>query len=920
MQGLASRPCLVIPAGYKIAMSLSRYQRKRDFQQTSEPRGGRGRKSGWQYVVQKHAASHLHYDFRLQIGGVLKSWAVPKGPSLDPDVKRLAMHVEDHPLEYGSFEGTIPKGQYGGGTVMLWDQGTWQMDEDPEQAYRQGKLHFTLHGQKLRGEWVLVKRSGGSGTRQNGGRYGDGGKEPWFLFKIRDGEARKGDEDGVLEREPNSAASGRTLDEIAAGKRVWHSNRKNGKPSGEPKHRPNGSVARSSRTAVRPASPASRKRLLAEIAGAKPAPLPRNFRPQLATLVKQAPSGDEWYNEIKFDGYRMLSQVERREVKFSSRNGLDWTARVPHLVQAVRGLGVGSALFDGEVVALDPDGRSSFQGLQNSFADKRANALVYYVFDLLYLDGVNLTKVNLDERKRLLATIIGDGLGPVRDAGFIVGKGPEFFAEACHRRLEGIICKRRDRPYRSGRGTEWLKVKCSHNEEFVIGGFTPPAGSRVGFGALLLGYYDEGQLRYAGRVGTGFSDALLEDLAKRLNQDEQKESPFVDLQGRTGQARGVHWVKPKLVAQVTFGEWTRDGHLRHPSFQGLREDKPAVQVTRERPVPLKAVEQVSMSKSAASKPVGKRKAKASANGKGLSVAPVNNIPASVRLTNPEKLLYADDGITKAQLAGYYASVADWILPHLVDRPLTLVRCPQGYQGKCFYQKHADKGLPDVLGRVTIAEKRQKIQYPVVKNLEGLLSLVQMNTLEIHAWGARVDNVEKPDRLVFDLDPDPSVPWKRVVESAQQMRAFFADLGLESFVKTTGGKGLHLVLPIERRTSWDDAKAISLAIADAVAAADPARYTTNMSKAARGGKIYLDYLRNGRGATAVVAYSTRARQGCPIATPISWEELSGIKSPGEFTIANVPARLAGLKRDPWRELDTTRQALPKSLLKKLAGKR
>lgn len=742
-------------------MSLTRYLRKRDFQQTSEPRGRRGRKSGWLYVVQKHAASHLHYDFRLQIGGVLKSWAVPKGPSLDPGVKRLAMHVEDHPVDYGSFEGTIPKGQYGGGTVMLWDQGTWELDEDPEEAYRQGKLHFTLHGKKLRGEWVLVKRSG-----RDGARYGDGGKEPWFLFKIRDDEAREGDDDGVLKREPNSAASGRTLDEIAAGKRVWHSNRKNGKPSGEPKDRPNNSVARSRPAAAKSVSPASRKRLLAEIAGAKPGPLPRNLRPQLATLVKRAPGGDQWYNEIKFDGYRMLCQVERREVKFSSRNGLDWTARVPQLVQAIRGLGLGSALFDGEVVSLESDGRSSFQSLQNSFADKRAGALVYYVFDLLYLDGVNLTKANLEDRKRLLAMITGDGLGPVRDAGFIVGKGPEFFTEACHRRLEGIICKRRDRPYRPGRGTEWLKVKCSHNEEFVIGGFTPPAGSRVGFGALLLGYYDAGQLRYAGRVGTGFSDALLGDLAKRLKQDEQKESPFVDLQGRTGQARGVHWVKPKLVAQVAFGEWTRDGHLRHPAFLGLREDKPAEQVTRERPVPLKAVEQVPMSKLTASNSVAKSRARSSASGKKATGQATRQIeiPASVRLTHPDKVLYPDDGITKAQIAGYYANIADWILPHLVDRPLTLVRCPQGCQGKCFYQKHADKGLPEALGRVTIAEKRETIQYPVVKDLAGLLSLVQMNTLEIHAWGVRVDNVEKPDRLVFDLDPDPAVPWKRVVES------------------------------------------------------------------------------------------------------------------------------------------------------------
>ncbi len=901
-------------------MSLSIYQRKRDFKRTSEPRGRTRRRSGWRYVVQKHAASHLHYDFRLQIGGVLKSWAVPKGPSLDPSVKRLAMHVEDHPLEYGSFEGTIPQGQYGGGTVMLWDQGTWELDEDPGQAYRQGKLHFTLHGEKLRGEWVLVKRGGSSNAHQSDERFGKQDKEPWFLFKIRDAEAREGDADGILEREPNSAASGRSLEEIAAGKRVWHSSRKNGETRANKAKAISPSVSTSP---GKPFSAAARKQLLKELPGAKAGPMPDKLRPQLATLVKHAPSGDEWLNEIKFDGYRMLCHVERREVKFVSRNGLDWTARVPHLTPAVRGLGVGSALFDGEVVSLAPDGSSSFQGLQNAFAEKKSGTLVYYVFDLLYLDGMNLVQVPLEDRKRLLAQVVGTSLAAVRDAGYIVGKGPDFFAEACRRRLEGIICKRRDRPYRQGRSAEWLKVKCAHHEEFVIGGYTPPQGARIGFGALLLGYYDDGQLRYAGRVGTGFSDALLEDLSQRMQSLEQQGSPFVDLQGSTGQARGVHWLKPKLVAQVAFGEWTRDGHLRHPSFQGLREDKPAAQVTRERPVPLKAVERSPMSKSTAKTSATKSARKARPSTPGRSTASPNRpseIPASVRLTNPDKVLYADEGITKAQLAGYYASIADWILPQLVERPLTIVRCPQGYQGKCFYQKHADKGLPEALGRVTIAEKRQRIQYPVVRDLEGLLSLVQMNTLEIHAWGARIDNVEKPDRLVFDLDPDPSVPWQRVVESARQMRTFFEELGLASFVKTTGGKGLHLVLPIERRTSWDDAKSLSLAIAEAVAAADPDRYTTNMSKAARGGKIYLDYLRNGRGATAIVAYSTRARAGCPIATPIRWDELPAIKSPNELTIDSVPARLAGLKRDPWRDLETTRQSLPKSLLKKLAIKR
>jgi len=880
-------------------MTLARYRAKRDFQTTSEPRGGRAKK-GWLYVVQKHAARQLHYDFRLQIGGTLKSWAVPKGPSLDPKVRRLAMHVEDHPVEYGGFEGTIPAGQYGAGTVMLWDTGSWEIEGDAEEQYRQGKLHFTLHGEKLRGEWVLVRRSGASEGE---------GKEPWFLFKVRDDEAVEGDEDGILEREPDSAKSGRTMDEITTGKsRVWNSGRKAASSAS------NGSAARTKAIrAPKAAGHASRKQLLARLPGAKEAAMPTKIKPQLATLVKQAPEGDEWFSEIKFDGYRMLCRIEPKSVKFVSRNGLDWTNRLKGLDKAARGLGVGTAILDGEVVALEDDGRSSFQNLQNAFSGESNPPLIYYVFDVLYLDGTSLVKVPLEQRKQILAAIIGDAQGPIRDAGYIVGEGPQFFAEAGRRGLEGIICKRRDRPYRPGRSADWLKVKCGHREEFVIGGYTDPSGARVGFGALLLGYHnDKGELVYCGRVGTGFGDKLLADLTKRLKQLQLDESPFANLQGRTGEARGAHWVKPELVAQVAFSEWTHDRHLRHPAFQGLREDKKASEITREQALPLKKVAAEAGSGGAKSR--AKKSVSASSNGSAVAA----DIPASVRLTHPDKVLYPEDGITKAQLAGYYARVADWILPHIEDRPLTLVRCPAGYKKQCFYQKHAEKGMPDALGRITIAEKRQKITYATVKDVEGLLSLVHMNVLEIHIWGSRTDNIERPDRLVFDLDPDEGLPWKRVIESARQLRAFFEELDLVSFVKTTGGKGLHLVLPIERRTGWDDAKEICRAIAEAVTRADPDRYTTNMSKAARGGRIFIDYLRNGRGATSIGAYSTRARAGCPVSTPISWEELATLKSASQFTLANVPDRLDKLKRDPWQDIGKVKQSLAKSLIKKLNG--
>ncbi len=878
-------------------MSLTRYRQKRDFKKTVEPRGRKPTSRGWSFCIQKHAASQLHYDFRLEIEGVLKSWALPKGPSLDPGIKRLAIHVEDHPFEYGSFEGTIPPGEYGGGTVMLWDRGTWSMDEDPVAAYRRGKLHFTLHGAKLRGEWVLVKR-GSSGS-------GEVGKQPWFLFKIRDDAAIVGDGSGILQREPDSATTGRTMEEIAAGKPGQQ-----GDSSGLRALRrgPNSMEKLLAPAASRVAGfgARSRRATLAKLSAAKKTSLPTKIKPQLATLVKAAPADDGWLNEIKFDGYRMICHIDKGKVTFRSRNGLDWTARVPHLVQAARGLDVLSAILDGEVVAPASNGSSNFQNLQSAISERRTDKLIYYAFDLLYVDGYNLAKLPLDQRKQLLATVVAGRQGPICDAGYIVGQGPAFFAESCKRGLEGIVCKRRDQPYRPGRGADWVKVKCAHREEFVIGGFTQPAGSRTGFGALLLGYYDEARtLRYAGRVGTGFSERTLVELHQRLVGLEQSQSPFVDLKGHTGQARGVHWVKPTLVAQVAFGEWTRDGHLRHPAYLGLREDKSAPEVTRERPAALKKARPTRANRDGSKN--------RSTHAAGVDMA---TLPDSVRLTHPDKVLWSADGITKAQLAGYYAGVSEWMLPQLVDRPLTLVRCPDGIDGACFYQKHAGKGMPAALSRISIAEKSKRIDYAVVRDLEGLLSLVQMNTLEFHIWGARTDNVERPDRLVFDLDPDEELPWKRVVESARQIREFFRGLGLVTFLKTTGGKGLHLVTPIDRRTDWAEVKQFCGEVAHAIVAADPGRYTTSQSKSARSGKVYIDYLRNSRGATSIAAYSTRARVGCPVATPISWEELGQVRSAAQFTLANMPQRLAELKSDPWEGIAEVRQSLTKAMRKKL----
>lgn len=879
-------------------MGLTEYQHKRRFDRTPEPRGVKARKTGWAYVVQKHAASHLHYDFRLELDGVLKSWAVPKGPSLDPTVKRLAVEVEDHPVDYGSFEGTIPEGQYGGGTVMLWDNGTWEPVGDPRADYRKGKLKFQLHGQKLRGGWTLVRSRPRPGAT----------KPQWLLIKERDDEARDTAEGDVLIDEPLSVVTDRDLAEIASGKdAVWHSNRPDGK-------------AKRSKPAKTP-----RKTRDRNPGASSHDKLPKTVELQLATLTEEAPSGDEWLHEVKFDGYRMLCRIDDGRVAFISRNQQDWTARLGPLVEAAAKLPVQQALLDGEVVALRPDGTSDFQALQNVFREGRVKELHYFVFDLMHLDGEDLRSLPLEERKARLEPLMAKAgkKGFIHYSDHVVGHGPDFAKEACRKHLEGIISKRRDRPYHSGRSYDWLKIKCVQQEEFVIGGYTDPAGARQGFGALLLGYHDsQGRLKYAGKVGTGFNDRTLGSLLRRLKPLERKQPAFDD-PAQLSAVRRSHWVEPKLVAQIAFGSRTRDGILRHASFQGLREDKPAEEVTLDKPVPVKeavAKSATAKRKRPAKASSGKQKAEPKAEqdaGHALYDAEAETF-AGVRLTSADKVLYPPMGITKLDLAAYYRDIADWILPHLAHRPLVLVRCPEGQGKECFYQKHPGVGTPDVLRRIPIKEKSRTEPYVLVDNVEGLISLTQIGALEIHAWGSREDQLERPDRLIFDLDPDPLVPWTRVVDSAREVREFLQEIGLESFVKTTGGKGLHLVLPIERRHDWDEAKAFCKLVAEAIVAAAPDRYTANMSKAKRGNKIFIDYLRNGRGATAVVPYSSRSKPNATVSTPLTWRELSAKIGSDHFTVQTIRQRLASLKRDPWEELATLRQRLtePKKKLMKL----
>ncbi|MCS6296800.1 MAG: DNA ligase D [Nitrospira sp.] len=870
-------------------MSLRQYWKKRNFRNTPEPKGEEiPAGDRLRFVIQKHAASRLHYDFRLELDGTLKSWAVPKGPSLDPAQKRLAVHVEDHPLEYASFEGIIPAGEYGGGTVLVWDQGYWEPIGDAKASYRRGRLKFTLHGKKLQGIWNLVRM---------GGRQ-EAGKENWLLIKEQDAEARRGRQSQVTDRLTDSVASGKAIEEIASGAHaVWHSNRS------------------SARSTKKRASP--RIATKAPVAGARKAPQEERIVPQLATLVTASPEGEDWVHELKYDGYRILCRLKDGEATLLTRNGHDWTAKLPHIAAAIEELSGRSAWLDGEVVALLPDGRISFQGLQNAFDARSDNNLLYYVFDLLYLNGYDLRDVPLVERKRLLSALLNDrpSSSLIQYSDHISGKGDAAFAEACRSGMEGLIAKRADAPYLSGRNRNWVKVKCGHRQEFVIGGFTDPSGSRSAFGALLLGVYDaQGRLQFSGRTGTGFSDRSLKELHARLKKLEKKQPSFVNPPVGS-EARGVHWVKPTLVAEVAFAEWTNEGQLRQASFHGLREDKDARSITHERPV---------SSPSAPKTSTKGRKARARRKPQTQDSSTVHarssdgpSVVSGVTLSHSDRLLFPEQGVTKLTLAQYYESISEWILPHLEDRPLTLVRCPEGYQKECFYQKHAGDHMPDTVGRVEIPDDTGSSWYMMAESLPALVGLVQMGVLELHTWGAKRDQLERPDRMILDLDPDPAVGWPLVIEGAQLLRTLLEELDLVSFVKTTGGKGLHVVVPLQRAHTWDEVKGFSRAIADHLARAIPERFLANMSKHKRKGKIFIDYLRNSRGATAVAAYSTRARPNAPISVPLAWKELSIDMRSDHFTLENITERLGRLRQDPWKAYFTTKQRITKNMVRRLS---
>ena len=631
--------------------------------------------------------------------------------------------------------------------------------------------------------------------------------------------------------------------------------------------------------------------------------LPDFVPPQLATLVQTAPEGEAWLHEIKLDGYRVLARIERGRARLFTRSGQDWTARFPSVTAAVERVHAKSALLDGEVVVLDAQGVSHFQSLQEALSQGRTQDLVCFVFDLLFLDGRDLRSLPLSERKALLARLLHGSGKTIRYSAHVEGQGGTFYDKACRMGLEGIISKRKDAPYRSGRSTAWVKVKCVASQEFVIVGFTEPKGARAGFGALLLGVYEkDGPLTYAGRVGTGFDTRSLKALHAKLEALERERSPLKS--PPPGSTRDIHWVEPKLVADVAFTEWTRDGILRHPTFHGLREDKSAREIVKELP------KRPAAAKSSSHGRRGVR-TRGAARATKLVASPARVTIAGVTLTHPDRVLYPGQGITKRDLAAFYEEISDWIVPHVVERPLSLVRCPAGQGTACFYQKHVGPEASDSIEGVKVKEKGAVRTYAYIEDLAGLVSLVQMGVLEVHPWGSRVGNLEHPDRLTLDIDPAPGVPWKRVTATARQLRALLLELRLKSFVKTTGGKGLHVVVPLAAKQSWETVKDFARGIAEAMVQRAPEEYTASLSKASRTGKLFIDYLRNSQGATAVAAYSTRALPGAPVATPVAWDELGTDLRSDQFTVKNLPRRLAGLRKDPWDGFLKLRQSLPEA---------
>jgi bifunctional non-homologous end joining protein LigD len=825
--------------------SLKEYVTKRDFGRTPEPAASDGAGDGQAFVVQKHAARRLHYDLRLEMDGVLKSWAVTKGPSLTVGEKRLAVRTEDHPIEYLNFEGNIPRGEYGGGSMIIWDRGRWRPEGDPQKGLAKGHLAFTLDGTRLKGGWHLVRIRPRSGEKT----------EPWLLMKSDDEFARHVGALEITDEVTTSQLSGRTTEELAAAGAVRQD------------HEARAAVAKARKIVVPD---------IGKLSGARMGLLPVFHEPSLASLCEKPPTGQKWIHEIKYDGYRMQARIDGRTIRLLTRKKLDWTERFRSIADALEALGLASALIDGEIVVDDASGISSFNNLQADLKAGRLDRFRYVAFDILYCEGFDLTKVVLKDRKALLQCLLaGVPAGsPLRFSEHLDVDGPTMLEHSCRLGLEGIISKRVDLPYRSGRGDHWLKSKCVERQEFVILGYVPSTVSSRSIGSLALGYHDSGNLMYAGRVGTGWSSDQSRSLRDELEKISSTKPQFIKPLPGGGEKR-VRWAEPRLICEIEYRGWTQDGLLRAAAFKGLRDDRPAEEIVLE-----------TLQKRA--KP---------------RVAPA---PIGTNLTHPERILWEEAGITKQGLADFYTGIADWILPHIAGRPLSLLRCPSGTGAKCFFAKHPWQGLDASVRRVDTGDKEPMV---AVDELAGLLGLVQAGVVEIHPWGSTVDHLEQADRLIFDLDPGENVPWTAVIEAARDVRDRLVALGLQSFVKTSGGKGLHVVVPIQPDADWDDVKTFTKTVAEKMAKERPDRYVATLAKRARNARIFIDYLRNGRGATAVATYSTRAMSWASVSTPLDWDELSpGLRS-DHFTVGNLLHRLSSLKQDPWEGIFKIRQQLP-----------
>ena len=853
-------------------MSLTDYRRKRSFDKTREPEPGKAVPKGQRaiFVVQLHHASRRHYDFRLQVGDALKSWAVPKGPSYDPSVKRMAVEVEDHPIDYATFQGEIPKGEYGGGHVAQFDHGVWATDGDPEEQLVKGHLRFELFGTKLKGGWHLV-------------RSGKPAKQPqWLLFKDKDDYA------GTLEADD-------LLADVAEA------------PAADLKRAGSGKTNKKKLTAV-PAKKGRKKdwaKKASALPKAKKGAAPAGpFEPQLAKLGNSPPEGEQWIHELKWDGYRILATIARGEVRLWSRNALEWTAKIPDIRDAVAALGLESGALDGELIAGSGT-KQDFNLLQSTLSGERQGKLAYVLFDVLHLNGVDLSGAPLLERKALLQELLDDAPAHLAFSSHIEGDGDAAFKLAGDRHFEGIISKRADRPYHGGRSEDWRKTKQLVSDEFAVVGYTAPKGSRTGFGSLLLAKPDaEHGWRYVGRVGTGFNDELMREVTKKLaKRGGKKPTAFV---GTTDtDLRTATWFAPRFVVEVFFRGIGRQDLLRQPSLKAIRPDKDVADLAdsdrAEKPAKAPSLAKAAkVSKATESTKAGKTAAKAGKKG-----ATTADLP---KLSSPTKILFPDSRITKQDVWDYYLAVADHLLPEIAGRPLSIIRCPAGIERPCFFQKHLTAGLERVDTVKLKEESGANADYLVVEDLPGLMELVQFNALEFHPWGSHAQEPDRADRVVFDLDPGEGVPFSEIRKAATDIRKLLEQLELESFLRVSGGKGLHVVVPLNPGCDWDLTKRFAHGFADALARSEPDRFLSTATKSKRNKRIFVDYLRNGRGATAVASYSMRGRAGAPVALPLAWSELSKLDKANAFSIKDVPARLKRRRKDPWEDIGRIKQNL------------